>query len=75
MEIPKKGFCEPVYCPSRAQNLSIRIFNFSDSTATFQGGDVVDQGHRAGVEEAEVPDGPKEGAVCLHCKMRQVSFA
>ena len=61
-----------ISCPSRAQNLSIRIFNFSDSTATSQGGDVVHQGHRAGVEEAEVLDGPEEGTVCLHCEVPQV---
>ena len=61
-----------ISCPSRAQNSCIRIFNFSDSTATSQGGDVVHQGHRAGVEEAKVLDGPEEGTVCLHCEVPQV---
>ena len=53
-------------------NLFIRMLNFSDSTASSQGGNVVHQGHCAGVKEAEVLDGPEEGTVCLHCEVPQV---
>ena len=49
-----------------------KFFYFNFRSQCPQGEEDLDQGHRAGVEEAEVLDGPEEGAVCLHCELPQV---